>query len=116
MRRFVWAPLAAAGAQQVSDGGELFFGLGRPFLLFDGGDDGFFGREDFEGDLLGLDFVGSLPRRLIVGAEPADEAVAFFFGAFSVEGDEVFENLFVGDVMGPAVGVENGVIKVVMDF
>ena len=25
------APLAAAGAQQVADGGELFFGFGRPF-------------------------------------------------------------------------------------
>ena len=27
---------------------------------------------------------------LIVGAEPADDAVVFFFGAFGIEGDEIF--------------------------
>ncbi|MGB3669530.1 MAG: hypothetical protein WA984_05435 [Phormidesmis sp.] len=94
-------PFAGGSAQQVADGGELFFGLFGPFLLFDGFDDGFFGGENFEGDLLGLSFF----RSLVFGAEPADEAVAFFFGAFGVEGDEVFEDLFVGDIVGPAVGV-----------
>ncbi len=99
------APFAAAGAQQVADGGELCFGLGGPLLLFYGFDDGFLGGENFEGGLLGLGFFGGLPWILILWAEPADEAVAFFFGAFGVEGDEVFEDLFVGDVVGPAVGV-----------
>ena len=75
------------------------------FLLFDRGDDGCFGGENFEGGLLGLDFFGGLPWVLVLGAEPADEAVAFFFGAFGVEGNEVFEDLFVGDGVGPAVGV-----------
>lgn len=45
---------------------------------------------------------------LIFGAQPANVAVAFFFGALGVEGNEVFEDLLVGDVVGPAVGVEHG--------
>ena len=99
------APFAGGGAEEVADGGELFFRFGGPFLLQGGFDDGFFfGGDAFESGL-GFDgFVGGL----VVGAEPADEAVAFFFGAFGVEGDEVFEDLFVGDGVGPAVGVEDG--------
>jgi len=53
---------------------------------------------------------------LVFGAEPADQAVAFFFGAIAVEGDEVFEDLLVGDVVGPAVGVEDGGVEVVVDL
>ncbi len=69
-------------------------------MLFDGFDDRCFGGEHFEGGLLGFsgEGFGGLPWILILGAEPADEAVAFFFGAFGVEGDEVFEDLFVGDI------------------
>lgn len=47
-------------------------------------------------------------RGLVFGAEPADEAVAFFFSAFGVEGDKVFEDLLVGDVVGPTVGIDDG--------
>ena len=97
------APFAGGGAQQVADGGELFFRFGGPLLLNGGFDDRFFlGDDAFEGGLSFDNLVGGL----ILGAEPADEAVAFFFGAFGVEGDEVFEDLFVGDGLGPAVGVE----------
>jgi len=32
---------------------------------------------------------------LIFGAEPADVAVAFFFGTFHIEGNETFEDLLV---------------------
>ena len=37
------APFARGGAQQVADGGELFFRFGGPFLLLYGFDDGCFG-------------------------------------------------------------------------
>ncbi len=94
---------AAAGVQQVADGGELIFWLDGPLLLLYGFDDGyFFGDNTFEGGLSFDNFIWSL----VLWAEPADQAAAFFFGAFGVEGDEVFEDLFVGDGLGPAVGVE----------
>ena len=32
-------------------------------------------------------------------------------GALEVEGEEVFEDLFVGEGVGPAVGVEDGVVE-----
>ena len=102
------APFAGGGAQQVADSGELFFWLFGPFLLFDRFDDGFFGGENFEGGLLRL--LSESFGGLVLGAEPTDEAVAFFFGAFGVEGDEVFEDLFVGDVVRPAVGVEDSAV------
>ena len=106
------APFARGGTQQVADGGELLFMFGEPFLLLDGFDDGFFDRGDaFEGGLVD-GFVGCL----IFRAEPADGAVAFFFGAFGVEGDEVFEDLFVGDGVGPAVGVEDSEVEVIVDL
>ncbi|WP_121968273.1 hypothetical protein [Leptolyngbya sp. BC1307] len=101
------APFAGGGAEEVADGGELFFRFGGPFLLFYGFGDGFFWGENFEGGLLGLGFFEGLPRRLVLGAEPADEAVAFFSGSFGVEGNEVFEDLFIGEGWGPAVGVED---------
>jgi len=98
------SPFAALGTHEVADGGELLFeGCGEGLLL-DGGDDGFFGFGDAGEHLLSeLHFVGGL----VFGAEPADVAVAFFFGALGVEGDKVFEDLLVGDVMGPAVDVES---------
>jgi hypothetical protein len=34
--------------------------------------------------------------------------VAFFFGAFGVEGNETFEDLLVGGVVGPATGIDDG--------
>ena len=52
---------------------------------------------------------------LEVGAEVADEAAAFwgfFLGPLVVEGDEFFEELVVGEVMGEAVGVEDGGVEV----
>ncbi|WP_051463591.1 hypothetical protein [Leptolyngbya sp. PCC 6406] len=62
---------------------------GGEFLLLDGGNDGGFGFGDASQDLLGgLRCVGGL----VVGAEPADVAVAFFFGPLGVEGDEAFED------------------------
>jgi len=85
-------PFAGGGAEEVADGGELLFGLGGPLLLLDGFDDRLFGFDDtFEGGLGGLHLVGCL----VLGAEPADEAVTFFFGAFGVEGDEAIEDLLV---------------------
>ena len=77
--------------------------------MLDGGDDGGFGGENaVEGGLLGRTAVRPLVGGLIFGAQPANVAVAFFFGALGVEGNEVFEDLLVGDVVGPAVGVEHG--------
>jgi hypothetical protein len=51
---------------------------------------------------------------LEVGAEPADDAAAFFFGALVVEGDETGQDFFVGEIGGPAVGVGDG--EVVVDL
>ena len=53
---------------------------------------------------------------LEIGAEVFDEAAFFFGGALVVEGDEVFEELVVGEVLGPAVGVEDGGVEVVVEL
>jgi len=53
---------------------------------------------------------GDVVGRLVLGAEPADEAGGFFGAAFGVEGDDAFEDLFGGEVMRPAVGVEDGAV------
>ncbi len=53
---------------------------------------------------------------LEIGAEPADEAAAFFFGPLVVEGDEAGEDFFVGEVDGPAVGVGNGGVEVLVNL
>jgi hypothetical protein len=77
-------PFSALGAQEVPDGGELVFEVFGPFLLGGGGGDWGFDRGDaFEFALGGLDLI----RGLIVRAEPADVAVAFFLGALGVEFD-----------------------------
>lgn len=101
---------SGGGAQQVADGGELGFGLGRSLLLFYGFDDGVFFGDDTFAVGLGFDsFVLGFVRSLVLGSESADEAAAFFFGAFGVGGDEVFEDLFIGDILRSIVGVEVGV-------
>jgi hypothetical protein len=72
------------------DGGELgIFGLGGPFLRFNGCDNSriFFYTNTFEGSLGGFDLVGGL----VFGAQPADEAVAFFGGAITKD-DRLFYN------------------------
>lgn len=45
-----------------------------------------------------------------------DDAAGFFFGALVVEGDEFFEEVVVGEVLGPAVGVEDGGVEVVVEL
>jgi hypothetical protein len=93
------------GTHEVADGGELVFEGAGELLLLDGGDRDFLRFGDAGDHLLGgLHFVGGL----IFGAEPADVAVAFFFGAIGVEGDKVFEDLLVGEGVGPALGIEDG--------
>jgi hypothetical protein len=54
-------------------------------------------------------------RILKFRAEVFDYAAFFFFGTFVVEGDELFEQLIVGEVFGPAVGVEDRGIEVVVE-
>jgi len=46
------------------------------------------------------------------GAEVFDLAFLFFGGALVVEGDDFFEELFVGEIGGPVVGVEDGGVEV----
>ena len=65
---------------------------------------------DGEGGLFGAAGV------LEFGAEPADDAAAFFVGPLVVEGDEPGEDFFVGEVGGPAVGVGDGGVEVVVDL
>jgi hypothetical protein len=71
----------------------LGFGLDGPFLRFDGCDDCcfFFDTNSFDGGLGGFGLVGGL----VFGAEPADEAVAFFGGTFGIQGNEAFKDGFV---------------------
>src|SRR5690606_31885584 len=87
-----------------------FFDLGR--LERDGGGCfGFFGGG--EGLLGGAG--GVLPRWILKGwPQVPDEAAPFFFGPLVVEGDEAFEDFFVVEVGGPAVGV--GLVEVVVDL
>lgn len=53
---------------------------------------------------------------LEVGAEVADEAAAFLGGALVVEGDEAGEDFVIGEVGGPAVGIGDGGIEVVVNL
>ena len=53
---------------------------------------------------------------LVFGAEPADEAGGFFFGALGVEGYETFENFGIGQGCGPAVGGEDGGVEIVVEL
>jgi hypothetical protein len=45
-----------------------------------------------------------------------DGAAGFFGGAVVVEGDEVLEELVVGEVFGPVVGGEDGGVEVVVEL
>jgi len=106
-RNLLDCPVTVGGAQEVTNSRKLILGFRRPWLLLDWLDDRFFWGDNA--------FEGSLGRRttvhpygvggLILRAQPANVAVAFFFGPLGVEGDEVFEDLVVGDVVGPVVGV-----------
>ena len=49
-------------------------------------------------------------------AEPADQAALFFLGPLGVERDQAAEDFFVGEVMGPAIGVGDGGVEVVVDL
>ena len=55
-------------------------------------------------------------RGLEVWAEVFDDALFFFGGALVVEGDEVLEELVVGEGGGPAVGVEDGGVEFVVEL
>ena len=48
--------------------------------------------------------------------QPAHETLLLLRGALVVEGDEALEDLLVGQSRGPAVGVEDGGVEVVMDL
>ena len=50
------------------------------------------------------------------GAEPADEAEAFFGGAGGVECDEAEEDALVREVGRPTLGFGDGAIQIVMEF
>jgi hypothetical protein len=72
-----------------------------------GGSRGFVGGLHGERGLSGRRGGGLVGGVLKLGAEPANEAAFFFRGALMVESDEALQNLIVGEVVGPAVGVEN---------
>ena len=84
----------------------LFFGSFG--FLFGGGGGCFVGDGDG-----GLFCAGGV---LEIGAEVADDAAAFFFGPLVVEGDESFQDFFVGEVDGPAIGIGDGGVEVVVDL
>ena len=49
-------------------------------------------------------------------AKPADHAGCFFGLALSIEGDDVYKNLFGAEVRRPSVSSEDGFIQLVMDL
>jgi hypothetical protein len=53
---------------------------------------------------------------LVFRAKPADEALGFLGAAFGVEGYDAFEDLLVGEVVGPGVGVEDGAVGLIVDL
>ncbi len=53
---------------------------------------------------------------LVLGAQPADEALGFFGAALGVEAYDALQDLLGGEVVGPAVCVEDGAVEVVVDF
>ena len=55
-------------------------------------------------------------RILELGAEPADDSAAFFFGPLVVKGNEFFQDFFVGEVGWPAIGLSDGGVEVVVDL
>jgi hypothetical protein len=91
-RNLLDCPVTVGGAQKVTNSRKLILGFRRPWLLLDWLDDWFFWG--------GNAFEGSLGRRtacygvggLILRAQPANVAIAFFFGPLGVEGNEAFEN------------------------
>ena len=99
-----------AGGRELLADGEYLFGqllgerqhLGRFLRL---GERlrgcGFFFRSLFDVDGL-LSLLGPV---LKVGPQPADQPACFFRRSFGVECDQPFQNLFVGQRDGPAVGV-----------
>ncbi|MCC3572843.1 MAG: hypothetical protein JGK30_13000 [Microcoleus sp. PH2017_40_RAT_O_B] len=100
------------GAEQVADGRKLLFqGFGEG-LLFGRNDGDFgFGYDTCKG-WLDVGFAWGL----VVGTQPANVSVAFFFGALGVEGDEVFEDLVVGEGCFPIIGGKYGAIEFVVDL
>jgi len=74
-----------------------------------------FGNGEVEG-LLGAD-GGFLGRWVLeVGAEVADDSLLLFFVTLMIEGDEVGEDLVVGEGRRPAVGFEDGGVEVVVEL
>src|SRR5581483_3267871 len=55
-------------------------------------------------------------RVLIFGPQPADQPRALLAGAFGVERDQPFQNLFIAQVCGPAVSLSHSRIQIVVDL
>ena len=94
--------------KRLADGGDLVgegFGPGGFFDL-GGGADVEFGLRAFGG----LAAFGVL----VVGTEPADVAACLFLGAFFVQRDEAEEDVFVGKVHGPVIGLGHGGVDLVV--
>ena len=107
----------AGGGELLADG-EYLFGqllgerqlLGR-FLRLGGflRGRGFFVRSLFDVD-------GLLGTVLKIGPQLADQPACFFRRSFGVECDQPFQNLFVGQRDGPAVGVKHGRVEFVVNL
>lgn len=102
---------AVPGGERLPDGARLFGErLGPRLFLARGGGGGDCVELFAEG---GGDSLGGF---LEVRAEPAHRAGAFLGGALCVEADEAFEDFFVGERGGPAVGVEDGRVEFVVNL
>ena len=50
------------------------------------------------------------------GTQPADETSFLFLGPFVIESDQMFEDLFIGQIVRPAVGVKHRRVELVVDL
>lgn len=96
------------GGEDGLDGADLFGERAGP------GDDVVGQRGGGFAEVERLGDGGLVVRRLIFGAQPADQAAGFLGGAFLVEGYEAREDFLVGEVGGPAIGLRDQRIDAVV--
>ena len=108
-----------AGRELLADGGDLVGEARREFEFlclrgFLRRLRGWFVVVGLDGEYFLFRLVAG--RVLEVGTQPANQAALFFGGAFGVEGDQTFEDFFVGQRDRPAVLLEYRRVQVVVNL
>src|SRR5581483_5248131 len=111
-RQLLWRDDPLTGDQRGAHGPRLFSQRFRPSQFFFPARRGGFSRLT-----TGLEARLHRARRvLIFGPQPADQPRALLAGAFGVERDQPFQNLFIAQVCGPAVSLSHSRIQIVVDL